>query len=130
MRLTRVEIENFRCIDHISVELDDTTVLIGENNSGKTAFLDAIRLCLNPPFGRKRRPFEEYDYRLSKGRASPAEAPPIRIELAFTEEVPEEWPEDVLRDFDEAVGRDSRGRGVIRLRVTSSFRSGEEWQFP
>lgn len=129
MRLTRVEIENFRCIERISVDLDETTVLIGENNSGKTAFLDAIRLCLNPPFGRKRRPFAEYDYRLSEGKASPAEAPPIRIELAFAEEFPEEWPEEVLRDFDEAVGRDSRGRGVIRLRVTSSFRSGEEWQF-
>lgn len=129
MRLTRVEIENFRCIDHISVDLDETTVLIGENNSGKTAFLDAIRLCLNPPFGRKRRPFEEYDYRLSEGKASPAEAPPIRIELAFAEEFPEEWPEDVRRDFEGAVGRDSRGRRVIRLRVTSSFRSGEEWQF-
>lgn len=129
MRLTRVEIENFRCIDHICVDLDETTVLIGENNSGKTAFLDAIRLCLNPPFGRKRRPFEEYDYRLSEGKASPAEAPPIRIELAFAEEFPEEWPEDVRRDFEGAVGRDSRGRRVIRLRVTSSFRSGEEWQF-
>ena len=129
MRLTRVEIENFRCIERISVDLDDTTVLIGENNSGKTAFLDAIRLCLNPPFGRKRRPFGEYDYRLSEGQASPAEAPPIRIELAFTEEVPEEWPEDVRQDFEGAVGRDSQGRRVIRLRVTSSFRSGEEWRF-
>lgn len=129
MRLMRVEIENFRCIEHISVELDDTTVLIGENNSGKTAFLDAIRLCLNPPLGRKRRPFAEYDYRLSEGKASPAEAPPIRIELAFTEEFPKEWPEDVRQDFEVALGRDSQGRGVIRLRVTSSFRSDAEWDF-
>ena len=129
MRLTRVEIENFRCIERISVDLDDTTVLIGENNSGKTAFLDAIRLCLNPPFGRKRRPFEEYDYRLSEGKASPAEAPPIRIELAFAENAPKEWPEDVLQDFNQAVDRDSQGRGVIRMRVTSSFRSGAVWDF-
>lgn len=129
MRLTRVEIENFRCIDHISVELDETTVLIGENNSGKTAFLDAIRLCLNPPFGRKRRPFEEYDYRLSEGKASPAEAPPIRIELVFAEESPKEWPEDVRQDFEVVLGRDSQGRGVIRLRVTSLFRSDAEWDF-
>lgn len=129
MRLTRVEIENFRCIESIGVDLDETTVLIGENNSGKTAFLDAIRLCLNPPLGRKRRPFEEYDYRLSEGRASPAEAPPIRIELTFAENVPKEWPEDVLQDFDRAVDRDSQGRGVIRLRVTSLFRSGAEWNF-
>ena len=129
MRLTRVEIENFRCIDHISVDLDDTTVLIGENNSGKTAFLDAVRLCLDPPFGRKRRPFEEYDYRFSAERASPAEAPPIRIELTFAERVPEEWPEDVRQDFREVIDRDSEDRARIRLRVTSSFRSGTEWEF-
>ena len=129
MRLTRVEIENFRCIERISVDLDETTVIIGENNSGKTAFLDAIRLCLNPPFGRKRRPFEEYDYRLSEGKASPAEAPPIRIELVFAEESPKEWPEDVRQDFEVVLGRDSQGRGVIRLRVTSLFRSDAEWDF-
>ena len=129
MRLTRVEIENFRCIEHISVDLDDTTVLIGENNSGKTAFLDAIRLCLNPPFGRKRRPFEEYDYRFSAKQASPAEAPPIRIELTFAEQVFGEWSEDVRQDFREVIDRDTEERGVIRLRVTSSFPSETEWEF-
>ncbi len=129
MRLTRVEIENFRCIERISVDLDETTVLIGENNSGKTAFLDAVRLCLDPPFGRKRRPFEEYDYRLSEGKASPAEAPPIRIELVFAEGFPKEWPEDVRQDFREVIDRDPEERGVIRLRVTASFPSDTEWEF-
>lgn len=129
MRLTRVEIENFRCIERISVDLDDTTVLIGENNSGKTAFLDAIRLCLNPPFGRKRRPFEEYDYRFTEEQASPAAAPPIRIELTFAERVFGEWSEEVHQDFREVIDRGPGGRGVIRLRVASSFPSDTEWEF-
>ena len=47
MRLSKVRVRNFRCIKDISVDLEDTTVLIGENNSGKTAFLEAIRICLS-----------------------------------------------------------------------------------
>ena len=34
LRLTAVSIRDFRCIRELSVELNDTTVLIGENNSG------------------------------------------------------------------------------------------------
>lgn len=40
--LTRVEIENYRCFPSLSVELRPLTVLIGPNNTGKSAFLDAI----------------------------------------------------------------------------------------
>ncbi len=40
--LTRIEIENFRCFPFLNVELRPLTVLIGPNNTGKSAFLDAI----------------------------------------------------------------------------------------
>ncbi len=129
MSLTRVEIENFRCIEQLGVDLDETTVLIGENNSGKTAFLDAIRVCLDPSFRRKRRPFDDYDYRLSKVGASPAEAPPIRVELTFVEKEPGEWSAEQAQEFAEVIVRDPEDRVSIRLRVTSSFREGTEWKF-
>lgn len=129
MSLTRVLVENFRCIERLSVDLDDTTVLIGENNSGKTAFLDAIRICLDPSSGREQRPFDDYDYRLSKAGASPAAAPPIRIELTFVENEPEGWSEAQVREFDEIIDRDPENRILIRLSVNSSFREGTEWKF-
>lgn len=129
MSLTRVEIENFRCIEHLGVDLDETTVLIGENNSGKTAFLDAIRVCLDPSFRRKRRPFDDYDYRLSGVGASPAGAPPIRVELTFVEKERGEWSEEQAQEFAEVIVRDPEDRVSIRLRVTSSFREGTEWKF-
>ena len=129
MSLTRVVVENFRCIERLSVDLDDTTVLIGENNSGKTAFLDAIRICLDPSSGREQRPFDDYDYRLSKAGASPAAAPPIRIELTFVENEPEGWSEAQVREFDEIIDRDPENRILIRLSVNSSFREGTEWKF-
>lgn len=45
MRLKQLTIENFRSCLLTSVELsDDLTILVGENASGKTAIIDAIRL--------------------------------------------------------------------------------------
>ena len=78
MRLTTVRIRNFRCIKDLSVDLDETTVLIGENNSGKTAFLEAIRICLERLRGRERGPFSEYDYHLPDEESAPADSRPYR----------------------------------------------------
>lgn len=46
MKLRRLEIENFRGITSLDLELKGTTVLIGEDNTGKTAVLDALRFAL------------------------------------------------------------------------------------
>ena len=64
MKLIRLDIENFRGIKALSVPLDDTTVLIGENNSGKSSILDALRACLSRSLTRKTSSFSEYDYHL------------------------------------------------------------------
>ncbi len=50
--LTRVEIENFRCIRKVGVDLGPFTVLIGPNDSGKTAFLKAIESIARIAAGR------------------------------------------------------------------------------
>lgn len=48
MRISRVVIRNFRSFGHLDVPLSaGTTCLIGENNTGKTNFLHAIRLCID-----------------------------------------------------------------------------------
>jgi predicted ATPase len=51
--LTRVRIQNFRAIEDLTLELRPFQVLIGENNSGKTSFLDALvalrRMCVDGP---------------------------------------------------------------------------------
>ena len=46
MLLTRLQIENYRGIKSLDLALGETTVLIGENNSGKTTVLHALRACL------------------------------------------------------------------------------------
>ena len=44
MKITRARVNNYKSIDDSSwVELEDVTALVGKNESGKTAFLQAIR---------------------------------------------------------------------------------------
>lgn len=42
--LTRLRVKNFKKLDEIDIELDKSVVLIGPNNSGKTAALQALTL--------------------------------------------------------------------------------------
>jgi predicted ATP-binding protein involved in virulence len=48
--------KNFRGIRSIHLPLDGLTVLIGENNTGKSTVLEAIRLVLTRGFGIRGRP--------------------------------------------------------------------------
>src|SRR5215469_12146005 len=48
MYINRVVIRHFRSFEHLDVLLaPGTTCLIGENNTGKSNFLHAIRLCID-----------------------------------------------------------------------------------
>ncbi|GID94521.1 ATP-dependent endonuclease [Amorphoplanes digitatis] len=56
MYLDHLEIEDFRSIASASVKLDrDLSVLVGENSSGKSNFIEAIRLLTEPLDGRRTR---------------------------------------------------------------------------
>lgn len=48
MRISRVVIRNFRSFEHLDVPIiTNTTCVIGENNTGKTNLLHAVRLCID-----------------------------------------------------------------------------------
>ncbi len=118
LRLTTVTVRHFRCIRELRVDLDDTTVLIGENNTGKTAFLEAIRICLDRLRGRSRNVFHEYDYHLQGEKSTPAEAAPIEIELSFVEPDLDAWTEEIIQELDSiaVLGDDDRYQVLFRLR--------------
>ena len=44
MRIRRIDVSNFRSLRASSLNFTDSTALIGENNSGKSAFLLALDL--------------------------------------------------------------------------------------
>lgn len=121
MLLTQLEIRNFRGIEELTLPLDDLCVLIGENNSGKSTVLDALRICLTRSLARRARVFEEYDYHLPDPASEPSKAEPIEITLTFAERREDEWPDAISQILSEAEQVDDRGLRSVKLRVRSSF---------
>jgi len=46
IQVVEVRVSNFRSLKDVNVKLDNLTVLIGENNSGKTSFLEALHIAI------------------------------------------------------------------------------------
>jgi putative ATP-dependent endonuclease of OLD family len=121
MHLDKVTVRNFRVLEDVTVELETEgpalTVLVGENNSGKTSFLEALRKAL-PRTGRPQ--FSELDYRLVDADASPHSSPPIEITLHLAEPSEKAWANDIASELSEALDLLEKPQ-VIRLRLTSRF---------
>ncbi|MDE2834203.1 MAG: AAA family ATPase [Bacteroidota bacterium] len=108
MRISRLEIRNFRSIRHLVVDLAKTTVFIGPNNSGKTAILDALRIALSGGSGQRRKHFNEYDIRLDRESADPKTADGVSIVLWIEELLPDKWQDAVADNLNEAINLDAR----------------------
>lgn len=46
VQIKEVRVSNFRCLRNIRVLLGETTVLLGENNSGKSSFIEALHSAI------------------------------------------------------------------------------------
>lgn len=109
MLLTNLKIEHYRGIKSLELDLAQTTVLVGENNCGKTTVLHALRACLQTLRSSGRAsPFDEFDLHFDSQTADPTTAPPIAITLSFEESTPGEWSDEV----EQKLGGDG---GVIAL---------------
>ena len=118
MRLSRVEIRNFRSIRHVVVDLGPTTVFVGPNNAGKTAILDAIRIALMRRWGQRGTGFAEYDIHLSGDADDPKASSGVSIEIHVQESEPEEWPDGIVEDLEQIVQLDpNTGERSIVLRT-------------
>jgi len=70
MHLSSLTVERFRSCEKTVVDFqDDLTVLVGENNGGKSNIIDAVRLLTLPLNGRRERYPEDEDLR--RGAAVP-----------------------------------------------------------
>ena len=136
MKITSLHIENFRGIRRLDLDLDEMTVLVGENNSGKTAVLDALRLCLRDLGPRRRVVFDALDFHLADAEAEPASAEPIRIEITFSEQSKGKWNDRLIRRLnrDNILQVDDDERRHVILRVTCEYDStsqdfAQDWAF-
>ncbi len=122
MRVTRIEIRNFRSIRHLVVDLGETTVFVGPNNAGKTAILDALRIALTRRWGQRGTGFTEYDVHLAGHDDDPKASRGISIEIHVQESEPEEWPDGVSGDLEQIVQLDlATGRRSIALRTRCAW---------
>ena len=135
MRVSRIEIRNFRSIRHLVVDLGETTVFVGPNNAGKTAILDALRIALTRRWGQRGTGFTEYDIHLAGDDDDPKTSAGISIEIHVQESDPEEWPDGISEDLDQIVQIDPRTglRSIaLRTRCAWSEESGAfepTWEF-
>lgn len=98
MYIEKFTIKNFRGIENTTLNFNKgLNVLIGENNAGKTAIIDALRICLS--YGNQRRDiYVSYsDFHINKGEIS-ENFSDIEFHLHFKIEIPEEagWFNDLL----------------------------------
>ena len=126
MHLTKIQISNYRGIKNLDLDLAPTTVLIGENNCGKTTVLHALRACLQTLKNSGRStPFDEFDFHFNSQTADPTTAPKIEIILTFEESKPGEWSDKVEQKLGGDGGvisfipPDDRGR--VQLRVNAEY---------
>lgn len=117
IRLSQVRIRNFRGIDDITVDLGQETVLIGENNTGKTSVLQALHQCLRIRSSRTPT-FDTYDLRFTDGTVGPTTAAPITITLSFKEDFPEQWSAEVVRSLTGLTTMDANDCNLLKIEFT------------
>jgi putative ATP-dependent endonuclease of OLD family len=62
VRITKVAIKNFRNLADVEVPLQPGTVIVGENRVGKTNFIHALRLVLDPTLANNERYLRREDF--------------------------------------------------------------------
>jgi putative ATP-dependent endonuclease of OLD family len=134
MRITRLKVENFRSIRNLDLELGDSTVLIGQNNAGKTAILDAVRIVLTRRWGQRGTGFTEHDVHRPDEHGDPRTLPPVKIELVIEEPRANAWNADMVAALEDIMVLLPDGRNNLTLRVTCAWSEEKEafepaWQF-
>ncbi len=120
MKIKEIRIQNFRSLVDVSIPLDDTTVLLGENNAGKTAVLDAIRFMLSTSANRRGATFDEYDIHLPHAEADPRHSEGIILSALFEESLEDKW-DDEGTDLSDVINIDIVS-GIRSLRLRVSYR--------
>lgn len=136
MYLASLAVENFRAARSARLDFDRTTVLIGENDCGKSSLLEALAIALDPEAEGEAPRFRHWHFHRTEPHAAAPPAGPIRLVLRFRERVPGEWdalaesplagilepaasgPRSILLEI-QAVATPGRQESVARWRLRS-----------
>lgn len=120
MIISKLKIENFRGITALEIDFDQTTVVFGSNNTGKSTVLAAIQMVLGRAVGRRSAAFSEYDFHLDQD-GQPTDAAPIKIELTFKETEPDDWSDAMVQQLGPVVGIGGDGLQIVTLRLSGRY---------
>jgi putative ATP-dependent endonuclease of OLD family len=85
VRITKINVRNFRGIFYGEVLLPEHAVLVGDNNIGKSTLLEAIDLVLGPERLSRRPVIDEHDFYTGKYIDLEGNPVPILIEVVVTD---------------------------------------------
>lgn len=97
MYISKVKIKNFRNFKETEVELGKQMVIVGENKIGKSNFIHALRLILDPSLSDSSRMLQLSDF--WDGLPRPITDEEIIIEIELTEFEEDDKLTSVLSDF-------------------------------
>ena len=127
MLLRAVRVENFRGIRRSTLSFDCTTVLIGENDCGRSSLLEAVALVLSSNAAETPFRFEPFHFRHRTGAEPPSRS--LVIELVFAESSEGEWSgpdfEQLRASLPGVLGRDR----CFSLEVTGHEAGASCWTF-
>lgn len=121
MFLKKFKIKNYRCIKDASIDFNKgVNILIGENNSGKTAVLDALRICFS--YGKQWRDIwvSANNFHLDKNNPD-ADIEDIEFHLFF--EIEDEVETGIFNEL-HSVGDDGTQELQVHFRYYIDERSG------
>ena len=93
MQISKVEIKNFRGIQSAEIYLTKYSVLLGDNNTGKTTVLEALDLVLGPDRLSRSTVVDEHDFYLGKYLVDTGPDNPENAEVVVTQPAPPEDPQ-------------------------------------
>jgi len=76
---------------------------------------------MNRRLSRRATPFSEYDFHLATKDAEPADAPPIVLTLTFEESKADEWPDELVQAFPNAIQTLDDDCQRLSFRVTAKY---------
>jgi putative ATP-dependent endonuclease of OLD family len=88
MRVEKLKIENFQCIKSADLDLKGHTLLVGQNNVGKSTICDALDLALGPDRQSRKPVVDEFDFYNAQYLDANGEPVLIRIEVLLTDVTP------------------------------------------
>ena len=126
MKLSRLQIRNFRGIRRATLIFPDHVVLIGDNNTGKSTVLEAIDLVLGPDRLSRRSPINEHDFYIGRYLPSADASEPMSSDQSPPDTVDAAGQQVVAQDISSENDDEDNSLPRIYVEATITGLSSEQ----